>query len=98
MLKKCLGIEIKFNKSRKYTKLLEILEHGISLHTSETMALEGEYCVTCVNGNHVYNEISLWSLPFVQPALNITRCHTPQLVILVCVLTPEIIVYRSYWI
>ena len=26
-------------------KLLEILEHGLSLHTSVTMALEGEYCV-----------------------------------------------------
>ena len=63
------------------------------MHTSETMALEGEYCVTCVNGNPVYNEISLWFLPFGQPVLNITSCHMPQLVILVCVLAPEIIVY-----
>ena len=23
---------------------------------------EGEFCVTCVNGNHAYNEISLWFL------------------------------------
>ena len=35
-----------------------------------------------LNGNHVYNEISLWFLPFGQPVL-------PQLAMLVCALAPE---------
>ena len=53
------------------------------------MALdEDECCVTCVNGNHVYNEISLWFLPFGQPALNITSLYCLHVDIL----------YRSEWI
>ena len=42
---------------------------------SETTALdEGECCVTCVNGNHLYNEISLC---FDQPAIiYCTLSHT----------------------
>ena len=36
---------------------------------------EGECYVTCVNGNHVYNEVSLWFPLCGQPVLNITCCH-----------------------
>ena len=56
--------------------------------TSETTALdESKCCVTCFNGNYVYNEISA-TLCFGQPALNITRCR-PRLAMLVCTLAPK---------
>ena len=53
----------------------EIFGHGIffTCRTSEAMTLgEGECCVTCVNGNHVYNEI-LCGFFFWSAALNITQ-------------------------
>ena len=52
--------------------------------TSETTALdEGECYVTCVNGNHVYNEISLC---FGQPAI---KYRTLSLVLTGDTLAPE---------
>ena len=38
-----------------------VANHMFSYETSEAIALDGgESCVTCVNGNHLYNEVSLY--------------------------------------
>ena len=37
---------------------------------------EGKWYVTCVNGNHVYNEISLWFLVFGQQYRTLSHALT----------------------